>query len=86
MSGPRQKRMWVEVESELELDGHGEDGWRVQGLHDIAFSLMGLQDNLEERNQLLREQNGFLQRIAMCLERTGVVEALEPDLDSTLRE
>ena len=75
--GPRWKNMWVEVESELESDGSREDGWRAWGLQDIAFGLMGLWDNLDERNQLLREQNGLLQRITMCLERTGVVEAME---------
>jgi len=82
---PRQKKMWVEVESEMESDGSG-DGWRMQGFHDIAFGLLGLQRNLAERNWLLREQNGFLQRIAMCMERTGFVEGLELDLDSTMRE
>src|SRR5882724_12578042 len=35
-SGPRQKKMWVEVELKLELDGSGEDGWRVRGLQDIT--------------------------------------------------
>jgi len=85
-SGQKWKKMQVEVESELESDGSREDGWRAWGLQDIAFGLMGLWDNLDERNQLLREQNGLLQRITMCLERTGVVEALEPDLDSTIRE
>ena len=79
---PRWKKMRLEVESELELDGSREDGWRAWGLHDITFGLLGLQSNLEERNHLLREQNGYLQRIAMCLERTG----LGPELDSTMRE
>ena len=78
--------MQVEVESELESDWSREDGWRVWVLQDITFSLMGLWDNLDERNQLLREQNGFLQRITMCLESTGIVEAVELELDSTMRE
>ena len=81
--------MWVEVELELELDENGEDGWRVWGLQDISFGLLQLQskleENLSERNQLLREQNSFLQRITMCLERARGVEAMEPDLDSTMR-
>jgi len=84
--GPRWNQMLVEVESELESDGSVEDGLRAQGLQDIAFSLVGLWDNLEERNQLLREQNGFLKRIAMCLERTRVVGAVDPDMDSIMRK
>ena len=83
--GLRWKKMQVEMELELESDGSGEDGWRAWGLHYIAFSLLGLWENLEERNQLFRELNGFLQRIALCLERTRVVEALEQDLDTTMR-
>jgi len=83
-SGQKQKRMWVEVESEFESDGSGENGWRVQGLHDIAFCLVELQSNLEGKNQFLREQNGFLQRVAMCMERSRF--GLEPEEDSTMRE
>jgi len=84
--GQKKKKMWVEVEYELESDGSREDGWRVWGLHDIACGLLGLQSNLAEGNQLLRVQNGFLQRITMCMERSRFVEGLEPDLDSTIRE
>jgi len=84
--GLRWKKMQVEMELELESDGSGEDGWRAWQLQDISFRLMGLWDNLEERLQILREQNGFLQRIAICLERTGVVGVVELDIDSTMRE
>jgi len=80
-SGQKWKKMQVEVESELESDGSGEESWRAWGLHDIAFGILGLQSNLAERNQLLREKNGFLQRITMCMERTGFVEGLGLDLD-----
>jgi len=71
----------VEVELELELDENGEDGWRVWGLQDISFGLLQLQskleENLSERNQLLREQNGFLQRITLCLERASAGKELQ---------
>ena len=50
------------------------------------FWFDGVVDNLEERKQLPREQNGFLQRITICLERTRVVGAVELDMDSTMRE
>src|SRR5882724_5990734 len=45
-SGQKWKMMRVEMVSELESYGSGEDGWRVWGLHDIAFDLLGLQSNL----------------------------------------
>ena len=51
--GPKEKSMWVEVE----LNGSGEDGWKVQGLQDITFGLLGLKEVDKERNELLREQN-----------------------------
>ena len=67
-----QKKSKVEVkESEMELDGSREDGWRAWGLQSIAFSLLGLKESDRERNELLREQNelpreqnGYLHRIA----------------------
>ena len=74
------KRSKVEVESELELDGSGEDRWRAQA---IAFSLLGLKESDRERNELRREQNSYLRRIAEWLEN-----GLGPEdiLDSTIRE
>ena len=77
--------MQVEVESELESEGSGT-GWRVWVLQDVAFALLGLQESEDEQNELLREQNGFLQRITMCLERIGVEGARGQELDSTSRE
>jgi len=53
------------------LEGSGL-GWRVQGLQDVSFAFLGLQEREDEQNELLREQNVFLQKIAMCLERIRV--------------
>ena len=65
------------------MDGSGEDGWRAQGLQSIAFGLLGLKELDMERNELLREQNNYLCRIAEWLE-----SGLGPEevLDSTIRE
>jgi len=88
------KRSRVEVESEMELDGSREDGWRAQGLQAIAFGLLGLKELDRERNELLREQNelwreqnSYLHRIAEQLESgLGPEEIDVPVVDSTMRE
>jgi len=79
------KKAWVEVELESESEGR-RTGWRAWGLQDLSFAMLGLQESEDEQNELLREQNGFLQRIAMCLERMGVERERGPELDSILRE
>jgi len=80
------KRSRVEVEeSELESDGSREDGWRAWGLQAIAFGLLGLKESDRERNELLREQNSYLHRIAEWLENDLGPEEVEV-LDSTIRE
>ena len=66
------KKSQVEVEEDVELDGSGAGGWRVWGLQDISFTLIRMRENLEERNELLREKNGYLQRIASYLDRGEV--------------
>ena len=43
-------------ESDAELEGSGASGWKARGLQDISFSLIRLRENLEERNELLREK------------------------------
>ena len=81
-----QKKSRVEVEeSELESDGSGEDGWRVRGLQSIAFGLLGLKESNSERNELLREQNELLRRIAQSLDRGSKASSEEVE-DSTIRE
>ena len=84
----------MEVESELELHGSGEDGWRAWGLQAIAFGLLGLKESdrernelLRERNELRREQNSYLHRIVEQLEHgLGSEEMGVPVVDSTIRE
>ena len=79
------KKSRVEVEeSELESDGSGEDRWRVQGLQSIAFRLLELKESDSERNELLREQNELLRRIAQSLD--GGLGAGNESADSTIRE
>jgi len=86
-SGQKWKRMWVEVESELESDGSKEDSWKVQGLQGIAFGLLVLKEIDKERNEPRREQNSYLLRIAKHLESGLGPEELEvPVEDSTMRE
>jgi len=51
------------------------------------FHHVGLKDSMEDQNELLREQNGFLKRIAQSLDGAlipGDEEGLEED--STIRE
>src|SRR5882672_8542603 len=79
------KRKRAESEGELESEGSGEEGWRARGFHDIAFTLLGIQERQDEQNALLREKCGFQERITSCLER---MEARMggSELDSTIRE
>ena len=70
---------------ELGSEGSGEEGWRARGFQDISFALLGIQERQDERNALLREQCGFQERIACCLERMEARMA-GADLDSTIRE
>ena len=66
------KKSQVEVESDVESEGSGTGGWRQE----VSSTLVGIQE-------LLREQNGYLTRIAQSLD--GGLGAGE-DEDSTLRE
>ena len=50
-----------------------------------CFGLLGLKESDRERNELLREQNGYLHRIAERLENGLGPEEVEV-LDSTIRE
>jgi len=67
------KKSQVEVESEAESEGSGTGGWRQE----ISFALVGIRE-------LLREQNGYLKRIAQSLD--GGLGASEDEEDSTVRE
>jgi len=81
------KWKWDEVESDVELgsEGSGDDGWRARGFQDVTLALLGVQERQDERNVLLREQCGFQEWIACCLERMEArMGRLE--MDSTLRE
>jgi len=53
----------------------------------MSFTLLGLKDSMEDWNELLREQNEFLKRIAQSLDG-GLVPSDEegPEEDSTIRE
>ena len=81
------KKMRVEVESDAELEGSGTGGWKVWSLQDISFTLLGFKDSMEEKNELLREKNGYLKRITLILDG-GLVPGDEevPEQDSTIRE
>jgi len=81
------KKNWVEVEKDTESDGSRTCGWKAWGLQDISFTLIMIRENLEERNKLLREKNGYLQRISSYLDRGEVCSREEePEEDSTIRE
>jgi|SRR5882724_3198668 len=67
------KKSWVEVGSDAELEGSGTGGWRQE----VSSALVGIQE-------LLREQNGYLKRISQSLD--GGLGASEDDEDSTIRE
>ena len=45
-----QKKSQVEVKSGVESYRSGNDGWRVWGLHNISFTLLGLKENMEDWN------------------------------------
>ena len=72
---------------DAESEGSGTGGWKVQGLQDMSFTLLGLKDSMEDWNELLSEQNGFLKWIAQSLDG-GLVPSDEEGLeeDSTIRE
>ena len=67
------KKSWVEVGSDAESEGSGTRGWRQE----VSSTLVGIQE-------LLREQNGYLKRIAQSLD--GGLGASEDEEDSTMRE
>ena len=83
--GKKRKRDEVESDAELGSEGSSEEGWRARGFQDVTFALLGIQERQDERNALLREQCGFQERIACCLERIAARMG-GADLDSTLRE
>jgi len=61
---------------------------RKHGVSKISFTLLGLNDSMEENNELLREQNGYLKRIVLSLDG-GLVPGEEEVLveeDSIMRE
>ena len=66
------KKSWVEVELGAKSVGSGTGGWRQE----VSSALMGI-------SGLLREQNGYLKRIAQSLD--GGLGASDDD-DSTTRE
>ena len=57
----------------------------MRGLQSIAFGLLGLKESNSERNELLREQNELLRRIAQSLDRGSKASSEEVE-DSTIRE
>jgi len=71
--GKPKKKSWVEVESEAESEGSGTRGWKQE----VSSTLVGIREPL-------REQNGYLKRIAQSLD--GGLGASEEDEDSTMRE
>jgi len=71
--GKPKKKSQVEVESEAELEGSGTGGWKQE----VSSALVGIME-------LLREQNGYLKRIAQGLD--GGLGASVEDQDSTMRE
>jgi len=67
------KKSWVEVGSDAESEGSGTGGWRQE----VSSALVGIRE-------LLREQNGYLKRIAKSL--YGGLGAGEDEEDSTIKE
>jgi len=67
------KKSQVEVGSDAELEGSGTGGWKQE----VSSTLVGIRE-------LLREQNGYLKRIAQSLD--GGLGAGEDEEDSTMRE
>ena len=65
------------MESNAELEGSGTGWWKAKGLQDITFGMMGIKE-------LLREQNGYLKRIAQSFD--GGLGAGEEGEDSTIKE
>ena len=67
------KRNWVEVVLDAESERSGTGGWKQE----VSSTLVGIRE-------LLREQNGYLKRIAQSLD--GGLGAGEDEEDSTMRE
>ena len=67
------KKSWVEVGLDVESEGSGTRVWRQE----VSSALVGIRE-------LLREQNGFLRRIAQGLD--GGLGASVEDQDYTMRE
>ena len=71
--GKPKKKSQVEVELEAESEGSGTGGCKQE----VSSALVGIQE-------LLREQNGYLKRIAQSLD--GGLGTSEDGEDSTMRE
>src|SRR5882724_6680437 len=67
------KKSRVEVGSDAESEGSGTRGWKQE----VSSALVGIRE-------LLREQNGYVKRIAQSLD--GGLGAGDDDDDSTMRE
>jgi len=81
--GRPQKKSQVEVELEAESEESGTRSWKQE----VASALLGLRESMEDQNELLREQNSYLHRIAMHLENgLGPEEGEVLVEDSTIRE
>ena len=63
----------MQVELDAESEGSGTGGWKQE----VFSALVGIKE-------LLREQNGYLKRIAQSLD--GGLGAGEDEEDSTIRE
>ena len=57
------KKSQVEVESDAESQGSGIGGWKQE----VTSALLGLRESMEDQNELLREKNRYLLRIARHL-------------------
>ena len=68
------KKSQVEVGLDAESDKSGTGGWKQK----VSSALVGIQE-------LLREQNGYLKRIAQSLDG-GLGASEDEDGDSTIRE
>jgi len=82
------KRVRTEEELDVESEGSGTGGWKgSRCLQEISSTLLGLKERMEDQNELWREQNSYLHRIARCLENGLGPEEIEVLVeDSTIRE